>query len=66
MRDLSGFTGRNLSNITNRDLSEPAHRTISDDNEQFKDLGVRLEGYPYTYPFYYATGDARELGDPEA
>ena len=40
-------------------------RGLADDNDEWRALGIRLDGYPYTYPFYYATGDARVLKDIE-
>lgn len=42
-----------------------ALRDISDDNDEFRDLELRFDGYPYTYPITYATADTRELSDPE-
>jgi len=43
-----------------------ALRDIADDNDELRELQVRFgEGYPYTYPFYYATGELRELSDPD-
>ena len=58
---------RDISQPTERDLSDDNDevRAISDDNDEVRALGVTFAFYPYTYPFYYPTGEVRDRGDPE-
>lgn len=42
-----------------------AFRDISDDNDEFRNLGIEFKYYPYTYPLTYPTGRARELANKD-
>lgn len=64
MRDLSQPTTRSLGDVSERAIQQPTTRNMADDNDEIREIEpVGGKGYPYTYPFYYAGDDPRDLSD---